>query len=521
MALIVPGPASAELFNNLKLSGQLDWQHLSGRNIADFQTSPDTCTTCTGTLAGRPSNGNDRLSGSLTRVLLNLEWDVLDDVHSQVTIRKNDRAWSGPGGNAGDQGGGAGVAGGQPLQGGAGIGVVDQTYVQRVNIKIDKMFGHFDMTMGRQYYGEPGDLIMYFGPVDTYGLWVTSLDAFRLDTENDWMTFTGLAGTTARASASLAALPDNNTHIRGFDIGWKNLPLKVNTFIWNRLTQATGGLGQAAQITDGTGTTLNGINDNLYVYGVKLRGEAAGGWLSVDLAANGGRDSLSGPANATAAGDGCPQEGCYAGTASYTGYGALLDVGYNAEVANVGGFTPWGTFGYGSGRASNQENTNETFTTPMSDFRPGVINRRFPGTLSSVALGSAYTNASNGATGVGTRGLGNRVVWGLGLNYTPAFEDRMTWGLSFWDFRFQRSTDLLAGKNAEPANSGNKHIGSEFGITSEWRHSENVTMGLGWATFQPGGFIKEEMEDTPLVPINLGSGSSPAQLWFADLTVKF
>ena len=59
----------------------------------------------------------------------------------------------------------------------------------------------------------------------------------------------------------------------------------------------------------------------------------------------------------------------------------------------------------------------------------GGMNTAFPATLGQ---------EGNGNRSVGTNGLSNRVVWGLGMNFTPAMEDRLTAGVQFWDFRFQR-----------------------------------------------------------------------------------
>lgn len=506
LALIVPGPASAELFNNLKISGSLDIQNTSARNVMDFQTNADVGGTAgTGTVTR-----NDRIGNTLTRTMLQMDWDLLDDVHAQVGFMKNDRAYgtTGPAGNQAVT-----AAGGhQTITATGGADVAGNIAVHLANVKIDKLMGRFDVTLGRQHYGEPGDLMFYVGARDTYGLFVQSMDAVRVDMDGDMMNLTGIAATFAGPATIAAA--HTSTYLKGLNAGWKNLPLKANTYVYNRTIQ--GSAAVALNTSPAQATATSGPNDNLYVYGVKLRGEAAGGWLSLDAAGNLGEDrsTLIGTTSCIAA---AAVKGCNAQASKYRGYGFLLDAGYNAEVANIGGFTPWGTFGFGSGRSSNMENKNEDFTMISTDFRPGVINRRFAGAQSAQALGSAYNGQSLAGAGVATTGLTNRVVWGLGLNFTPAMEDRMTIGLSFWDFRFQRATQTNSTTAA--AHGGNKHIGSEVGLTTEWRHSENVTVGAGWATFQPGGFVKEEISGAP--GSDVGAGNDPASMFFADFTVKF
>src|SRR5438309_11799273 len=103
--LFPPGQASAELLKNLKVSGQLDIWTDSADNVTDFVT--------------RGAGNHDHLGTAETRTLLNMQWDLLDDVHANVTLRKNDRAW----GTVGD--GGQGAGGNQALVGAPAAGNVD------------------------------------------------------------------------------------------------------------------------------------------------------------------------------------------------------------------------------------------------------------------------------------------------------------------------------------------------------------------------------------------------------------
>jgi hypothetical protein len=481
-ALLIPGPANAEILKNLKVNGQLDIQSTAARNANDFQTRANV------TAAGT-AGGQDRIGTVGTRLLVDATWDLLDDVHSVVTLRKNDRAWGSAGGL------GQAAAGSQAV--GAG-GIQANTFVDRANITIDKLFGHVDTTLGRQYYGDAGDLIVYYGMKDTYGLWNTAIDAARFELANDWMAFSGLAGKTAGGTFAPATA---DTNVRGFDILWKSLPLKVHTFIWNRVTQGANALGTAP--TNAAAAT--GLNDNLWVYGVKLRGEAMGGWINADIAANGGEDRT------TLAGTGCGTAGCNANTANYIGKALLLDAGYNAEISGVGALTPWVNFGYGTGRSSNLESSNENFTSIASDYRPGIMNRRFAG---AAGIGALNLGAGTG-TGIGTNGLGNRVVYGTGLNVTPAAWEKLTVGAQLWHFNQQRTTATNA-LLAAGTERGAKHLGAEYGVTADWKHSENVKVGMGGSIYAPGGFVKQTIRNA-----GVGVGNNPATLLFADFTVKF
>lgn len=501
LALVIPsGPASAELFKNMKAMGGVDVQGTSARNIVDFQTRPKPTTGGAGAAA---TTGHDHIGTTATRVWAGLGWDLLDDVHAKVTLRKNDRSWGTVGGAATSQ-----QAGGSQAWGIAGAtGVEANTFLNEAYVKIDKMMGHLDTTWGRQFWGEPGDLIAFWGPKNVYGLFVTAIDALSASASNDWMNFQGIAGKIAGAGTAIGAVNGGDTDVQGIDIGWKMLPVKVNTFLWHRQIRNVGGLGVAP-----SNAAAGGINDNLYLYGARVRGEAMGGWFTATAALNSGSNRAAGTAT------GIPSP-----SANYIGKGILLDAGYRMDVADIGGFTPWFTWGWGSGRHNTASNHNENFTTIAPDFRPGVIYGRFPAALSPAATalgntlaGVATAGASfDGAAGVATAGLTNRIIWGGGLKFNCARSQKMTVGASYWDFSYQRSTQ--AGANP-PGAIGNRHIGSELDLQVDWAHSENVMLSGGWATFQPGGFIKETIRANTG---GAGAGVSPATMLFADLSVKF
>ncbi|MCX5789920.1 MAG: hypothetical protein NTX64_15670, partial [Elusimicrobia bacterium] len=165
LALVIPsGLANAELFKNLKATGNIDVQGVSVQNVTDFSTKGQ---------ALPASNANDRISTVMTRVVAGLGWDLLDDVHAKITLRKNDRAW-GTQGNAGQMNIGTND---QSFTQNATGGVLDTVFVNEANVKIDKLFGALDTTVGRQFWGNSGDLIAAWGPKNNYGLYVTAIDA--------------------------------------------------------------------------------------------------------------------------------------------------------------------------------------------------------------------------------------------------------------------------------------------------------------------------------------------------------
>src|SRR5581483_9562975 len=122
------------------------------------------------------------------------DWDLLDDVHSKITLTKNDSTWGTAGNNP--QNNAASQPIGSTNVGNANNGVLGNVFVDQANFRVDKVFGAVDTTLGRQFYGNSGDMIVYFGPSDKalYGLPVNAIDAARFDWSNDMIGITGIAG---------------------------------------------------------------------------------------------------------------------------------------------------------------------------------------------------------------------------------------------------------------------------------------------------------------------------------------
>jgi hypothetical protein len=459
--LLPPGLGYAEVLKNLSLSGNIDVQSVATRNVRDFR-----------------SQDLDKIGPAAGRVLLNADWDMLDDVHATLTAGK---------------------------VGYAGRGLYNDTQafreeIKQAKVKVSKVFGHVDMTAGRTYYGEPGDLVIRFGPSDSFGMPTSFIDAFVANASGDMAEFTAMAGhqtanntnAAARTVAGNLVSPSAKT-LLGSELWVKQAPMKVGFYGYRQETHQD-----------------LAPNDYLWVYGLKLRGEASGAWFHADAAWNAGE-------NRTAVGQ-------YV----YNGQAYLLKAGVNADVPNAGGFGPWVNFGWGSGRsASGAVQTddaakNDQFQSISCDYRPGIINRRFDGVQSIVGL---YDQRQN----VGSCGLSNRVIWGLGLNITPAVADgKFTIGGQFWDYRAQRIDESMNGTLAQATNGvwtragGNRHIGSEYGFIASWKHSENVKFSTGWAHFTPGGFIENQQNWNGATGLRTATnGIKPVSMFFGDMGIKF
>lgn len=463
LAMFVPAGASAELLKNLKVSGSLDVEAVSARNVADFVTRAAGTATSAAMAAGA---NNDRLGHAYTRTLVSADWDLLDDVHARITLAKGDH-------------------GGTPRPYGSGADNVNtvqtNTLVQEANVKIDKLAGMFDTTVGRQFYGEAGDLIVYYGPRDNYGMVVSAIDAFKFDWKGEHMMATGIAGRTSDAGGLAAAgNATAATDLRGIVVSCnQHENVKPTVYVYNQVKHATASLGSGS--TPGFTT---GKNDNLWVAGLKAKLTMAGAWVHAELAKNFGESRTT-----------------FASDANYKGYAVLLKGGYKADVSNIGMIHPWLEWGMGTGDSNFDYKGDNTFRSIATDYRPGGIYGHFDNGAAQV-LGNGIA-AFNGSSA----GLSNRVITSVGVKVTPASMNKMTTGVQFSRYAFHRVAPAANGMKTS------RNIGSEIDVTMNWKHSENVSVDVAVGSFLPGAYIADVK--------GANAALNPAQMASANFHVKF
>jgi hypothetical protein len=460
--------ANAELLKNFKFGGSVEMSAISGRNFVNFRKET----------VGGTGAATDRLGDAQTRIMLNMDWDLLDDVHAKVSLGKNNRVYGANGNSANRQG----PENLDTLQ--------TNVFLDQAYFKIDKLFGAVDATFGRQYFGEPGDLIAYWGPkYNEYGMNITAIDGARFDYEAEKAYATVVLFTPRQNIVQGTVDPENGTRvdIRGFIVGNKgheNIDGKV--YVWNAARHGAAVPGQLAGV--------EAKNDNLYIFGAKVKAKFGGAYGSVEMAKNFGEYRYD-----------VPTAGATGNSARYAGLALLANVGLKADVEQIGMFNPWAEFGYGSGDgdAIGTDAQNRNFMAPASDYKPGAIYGRFNANNTggqTLAGGLAGNEAGNG--------LMNRIIWGLGVKATPSAVEKLTVGVQYYDFKFQ---NLLGAA----VTAGNRHIGSEADLTGEWKHSENVSLKGTVGNFMPGGYIQNQVNAT------IGQHASSAWLGAFDVAVKF
>lgn len=386
-------PAQSELFKNLKTDGSIETRTFAIDNETD-----------------RNGNADDYRSETNTRFMLGANFDLLDDVHARLAISRSPRM---------------------------GTGAPTITNVENTLsfhngwVKIDKVFGFADMTIGRQFYGESDDLNIYFGPQGDELLSVTSVDLFRSDIgiANGWARFTGIAGKTADAATGTTPTTNTDTTLWGGEVGTdKLIPMgNLAAYWYENETHAV-----KSAVVPG--------NNTLKVAGARLRGDLLPGLnYHAEYIQNFGRNETT------------------AGGAAYDGNAYFAGLGYKQDIRTLP-FRAALEYGRGS-----------------NDFRAIAAGRRFGliwGQNSNV--GPATQNRTQAT------GLQNLRVAHLGLGINP-LAGTPKLGVDVHAYRFMYDA-VMAGVNGRSA-------GTEYDLILSWKHSDNVSLEANAATFQTGSAL--------------------------------
>lgn len=382
--------ASAELLKNFKYDGKIE--------VNAYQVNNNDYN----------KNAADKKNDVDTRVQLNAGFDLNEDVNAVVSAVKCNRQY-----NAASET----VAG----------GTINSFTFEQAYLNLKGVLG-FDHRLGRQYYGNEGDLVVYYGPKSwpfTYAAAANGLGVTGLDGYTGWYK-TGkwdIHGILAKA-VNTGAAANNDEDIFGvvakYDLG--NEMVNPTAYYYTYNTQA--------------GTGFAGPNDHLDVVGARSNGKVAGFEYNAELDMNMGSNNNAIYALGTA------------GVNKYQGYGFLGNVKYGVDLAGKLDFM--GEFAMGSGDKKVDDKV-KGFYAINSDYRPGII------------YGGYKANA----------GLTNLTTYNVGAMWTPTGAPKLTLGAKYYNFA---ETEKLGGKS---------NLGTETDLCVNWKHSENVNVKAYAASFTP------------------------------------
>lgn len=413
-------PVKAEILKNFKQHGELEVIGALTSNVMDNSSSL-----------------NDNYSTTEARVIYGIGFDLLEDLQSNLTFVKNNRYYG---------------------QAAENLNTVQTAVtVEEANVVMKKLFGSIDAKVGRQFYGNEGDMAIYYGPIHGSELQpLSSLDAVRAD-------YVGMENLSAHAmwarTVAGTLVTDDSTRILGLNGMYKMSDmLNVGGYWYNKR------VGNVA-------TNLNGTN--LHLIGLKANGTVAGLGYSGEFAFN------RGAANQVANQD----------TPSYVGYAYQLKANYKMDMA-FGSLNPraWLAYGSGDNKGTNVANASHdrTFYDINGNITPGEImgNSRFNGAF-------AYGGS-----------LSNKTFYNVGIDFTPKSAPKYTAALDYYKFML---SSVAAGAST--------HVGTEIDLVNTYKYSDTVSLKLSFARLWPEQAIKDT--------IAAGNKVSPSSKIGSQLLVSF
>ncbi len=164
LAVVMSWPVGATVLNNVEVKGEIQ---TIASDVHHNNVDP---------LVADPYN-----SGASGRVLAGLSAELVEDVTANLMFQYA-HAW---GDNVSNEG--------KSVQ-----DYWDNVKLVNANVVLHNLFCAFDLTVGRQFYGDEDSAVMYIGPNHYNAEWngyVNSIDAAKLVYSDDVKTFTMIAGT--------------------------------------------------------------------------------------------------------------------------------------------------------------------------------------------------------------------------------------------------------------------------------------------------------------------------------------
>jgi hypothetical protein len=341
--------------------------------------------------------------------------------------------------------------------------------------------------LGRQYVGNPGDLVWNISPTDDNSLTFRAIDGLLLQKRTSIVNvdlFLGKAvenDTRSGTNLGDSSSSDSDINLNSLDVVFPSLVpgAKLNAgYSWGRVEKSS----------------ATSDNDSLQIWRVGINGGVRENMFTyrAEFFKNGGQDRMT---NGT--------------KVSYEGSAIDLGVGFNAPETQAG------SFGVNANwlMASGDDKTGDDKDKSFHDFTEIGLNTS--DRLLGEIFGKSNTlSASNpiGGKGVplgqgidtGSEGQGIDVL-NLGLWWTPMFCKRSTLSLNWYKFDTVENGANSAVPNADS-------YGSEIDAVWNFRHSDNINVALGYAMFSP---------DDGVVGTTAGTPDDDVTELFSRLTVKW
>jgi len=430
LVALVGNIANAELLKNFKYDGKIE---VNAYQVKD---------------ADYDKTNADKRNDVDTRVQLNAGFDITEDVDAVVSAVKANR-------QHGDNSEDVNTA-------------LDNLFFEQAYLNLKGVLG-FDHKLGRQYYGNEGDLIVYYGPQswpfmgDNTGpafgnaLGVTGIDGYTGWYNYGKWAFNGVLAKETNANAAADTDTDLFGIVANYDL---RDDLKLGAYVYRMNHQS--------------GAVIAGPSSHLDTIGVKANGNFKGFEYGAEIAKNMGlyNETLEGLTLLT----GTPQTGDFSGMAF------KANLKYGMDLA--GKITFMGEYAMGSGDDDSTDDKVESFMAINSDYRPGII-------------------WGGNTMVVGGNGLSNLTTFNLGAKWNPSKVEKLTLGAKYLNF-----------SPTEDAGLGYDTYGNELDLTAGWQHNETVGLKAYYAMFMPDSDFAVAMNGA-------GAADDSTEVLGAAFTVKF
>lgn len=327
--------------------------------------------------------------------------------------------------------------------------------IQNAYLSLEDFLHTDSFSIGRQYVGRPGDLLVYAGPIADDSLTVTAFDSVVIGKKWNKFNINFVSGKVMEDDG--VANSDADDGAAAGDINVSYLTVATDELIPDLKVPLELGFYSG---TDSNGPA-SGDNNNLTIIdlraGYSLMDDMVK--LGLEYAMNGG--GLNGGATSPPAPAGS--------TLNYKGNALLLSARYDNDDEGWGVGLRYANAS-GDDKADEDDKSFHDFTqvgAGASDYRYGEI--------------MSYDNTSAALAGVGLGGL-DTGAQGAGANVI-ALEG--WYQLPWWDNKLKAMAGYYIAKFNEVAPGMDDGIGSEIDLSVNYAHSETMGASLGYATFSP------------------------------------
>ena len=390
----------------VKVHGKLEVQGIKVNNATDLA----------GYDAANYGTTDDKISEMRSRLMFGIGSRLTDDVEAKIKNRKNNRLY----------GTGAETVNGEFFT----AGDLNNLWLDNAYVKIKNLPAGIALKLGRNYLGDPNDLVLYFGPAPGDTLAVTAVDGIKahLDAGKNW-TLAGLLYKAAELGAVAPGGIDRDTDLSGVVATkeWKEKELKLKTYYYSRQNRGAAFTGYYNR-------------DDRKISGAKLEGCVPGTKNAkgkIEYAMNGGSNNSTDQA--------------------YEGSAMILAGGYEGFPAGSGRLDGWIEYASGTGDETSTANTFEAFTPVASDLRYGEI----------------WANT------LGNTGLTNLSVIKAAVKLREFLSDKLLVKLAYYKFS---ADEVAAGVSDD--------WGNEIDLRLKWMQNEDVTLSLILAQLDPGSLLQ-------------------------------